>query len=81
MSGRGVSITDQDGGNESRKHSDQDSESTVRDVLAGGRRLRGPRLVSLDRAVVGTGLSYDAVRRVKQGAVLAALVPRMAIKR
>jgi myo-inositol-1(or 4)-monophosphatase len=58
--------------------SDPDGRSTIREVLSGGLPLRGPRPISLDRAVVGTGFAYDAGRRAKQGAVLAALVPRIA---
>jgi myo-inositol-1(or 4)-monophosphatase len=41
-------------------------------------RLTGPRLVTLDRAVVGTGFGYAAERRSRQGAVLARLLPRIA---
>jgi myo-inositol-1(or 4)-monophosphatase len=44
----------------------------------GERRLTGPREVPLERAVVGTGFSYDADRRARQGAVVAALLPRIA---
>jgi myo-inositol-1(or 4)-monophosphatase len=42
------------------------------------RRLTGPRVVPLERAVVGTGFSYDACRRGRQGAVVAALLPGIA---
>jgi myo-inositol-1(or 4)-monophosphatase len=44
----------------------------------GQRRLTGPRAVPLERAVVGTGFSYDASRRGRQGAVVASLLPRIA---
>jgi myo-inositol-1(or 4)-monophosphatase len=44
----------------------------------GGKRLTGPRDVALERAVVGTGFGYDAGRRARQGAVVAALLPRVA---
>ncbi|HYT10548.1 MAG TPA: inositol monophosphatase family protein [Mycobacteriales bacterium] len=44
-----------------------------------GRRLAGPwRAPSLDRAVVGTGFSYDQGRRAAQGLVLAGVLPRIA---
>ncbi|MGH8963498.1 MAG: inositol monophosphatase family protein [Jatrophihabitantaceae bacterium] len=43
-----------------------------------GRLLRGPREVPLSRAVVGTGFGYDATRRARQAAVVAALLPRIA---
>jgi myo-inositol-1(or 4)-monophosphatase len=41
-------------------------------------RLRGPRDVALDRAVVSTGFGYDAARRARQGQVVARLLPRIA---
>ncbi|WP_375502778.1 inositol monophosphatase family protein [uncultured Jatrophihabitans sp.] len=41
-------------------------------------RLTGPREVPLERAVVGTGFSYDATIRVRQIAVIAELLPRIA---
>ncbi|MEP7179760.1 MAG: inositol monophosphatase family protein [Pseudonocardiales bacterium] len=44
----------------------------------GGTRLSGPREVPLARAVVGTGFSYDAAQRARQGAVVAGLLPRFA---
>jgi myo-inositol-1(or 4)-monophosphatase len=44
----------------------------------GDARLSGPRRVPLERAVVGTGFSYDAAQRARQGAVVAALLPRLA---
>jgi myo-inositol-1(or 4)-monophosphatase len=44
----------------------------------GSRRLTGPREVPLSRAVVGTGFGYDARRRARQGALVAALLPRIA---
>jgi myo-inositol-1(or 4)-monophosphatase len=47
-------------------------------AFVGRRRLTGPRDVSLDRAVVGTGFGYDARRRVGQAAVVAALLPQVA---
>lgn len=47
-------------------------------AFAGGRRLRGPRDVPLERAVVGTGFAYDRERRGRQAAVVAALLPRVA---
>lgn len=40
--------------------------------------LAGPREVPLRRAVVGTGFSYQADVRARQGAVVAALLPRVA---
>jgi myo-inositol-1(or 4)-monophosphatase len=43
----------------------------------GGRRLTGPRDVPLSRAVIGTGFSYDAERRGRQGALVAAILPRI----
>lgn len=43
-----------------------------------GRGLRGPRPVPLSEAVLGTGFAYDAARRGRQGAVLAAVLPRVA---
>ena len=43
-----------------------------------GERLTGPRDVPLERAVVGTGFSYDAGVRRAQAAVVAALLPRVA---
>jgi myo-inositol-1(or 4)-monophosphatase len=39
--------------------------------------LGGPRTISLDRAVVGTGFSYDRIRRAQQGEVAAALLARI----
>ena len=45
----------------------------------GGRRLTGPRDVPLSRAVIGTGFSYDAERRGRQGALVAAMLPRIVI--
>jgi myo-inositol-1(or 4)-monophosphatase len=44
----------------------------------GDTRLSGPREIPLARAVVGTGFSYDAAQRARQGAVVAALLPRLA---
>jgi myo-inositol-1(or 4)-monophosphatase len=44
----------------------------------GGSRLDGPRGVPLERAVVGTGFGYDATQRMRQGAVVARLLPRVA---
>jgi myo-inositol-1(or 4)-monophosphatase len=41
-------------------------------------RLRGPREIALDRAVVSTGFGYDAARRARQGDVVARLLPRIA---
>lgn len=41
-------------------------------------RLHGPRTVGLDQAVVGTGFSYDSAVRTRQGAVLAAILGRIA---
>jgi myo-inositol-1(or 4)-monophosphatase len=43
-----------------------------------GRRLTGPRRVSLDRAVIGTGFSYDRDRRGRQASVVGQLLPRVA---
>ncbi len=44
----------------------------------GGQRLRGPRDIPLERAVVGTGFGYDAALRARQGAVVAHMLPRVA---
>jgi myo-inositol-1(or 4)-monophosphatase len=44
----------------------------------GDTRLRGPREVPLDRAVVGTGFGYESARRARQIAVVARLLPRIA---
>jgi len=46
-------------------------------AFAGDERLGGPRQVPLARAVVGTGFGYDAARRARQVAVVAALLPRI----
>jgi myo-inositol-1(or 4)-monophosphatase len=43
-----------------------------------GRRLRGPRDVPLQRAVVGTGFGYDAARRQRQAEVITRVLPRVA---
>lgn len=43
----------------------------------GGTRLRGPRAVPLERAVVGTGFGYDAGLRARQMSVAAPLLPRV----
>lgn len=43
-----------------------------------GRQLTGPRHVDLDRAVIGTGFSYDRGRRGRQAAIAAAVLPRVA---
>lgn len=43
-----------------------------------GVALHGPRDVPLARAVVGTGFGYQAARRARQGAVVAALLPQVA---
>jgi myo-inositol-1(or 4)-monophosphatase len=42
-----------------------------------GRRLRGSGATELSRALVGTGFGYDAVRRRRQAAVLAELLPEI----
>jgi myo-inositol-1(or 4)-monophosphatase len=47
-------------------------------AFLGDTRLSGPRQVPLERAVVGTGFGYDAAQRARQGAVVAALLPRLA---
>jgi myo-inositol-1(or 4)-monophosphatase len=44
----------------------------------GPARLRGPRDVPLERAVIGTGFAYDAAMRARQIAVVAPLLPRVA---
>jgi myo-inositol-1(or 4)-monophosphatase len=44
----------------------------------GSQRLRGPRAIPLDRAVVGTGFGYDRERRDRQGRVAAQLLPMIA---
>jgi myo-inositol-1(or 4)-monophosphatase len=44
----------------------------------GGEQLRGPRDVSLDRAVVATGFGYDAAVRARQVGVLTPLLPQVA---
>lgn len=43
----------------------------------GGATLHGPRAVALERAVVGTGFSYDAAMRERQMGVAAPLLPRI----
>ena len=42
------------------------------------RALSGPRAITLERAVVGTGFAYDRARRARQGRVVAELVARIA---
>jgi myo-inositol-1(or 4)-monophosphatase len=59
------------------------TEEMFHAVLGGGawlgrRRLTGPRDVDLDRAVIGTGFSYDRGRRGRQAVLAAALLPRIA---
>jgi myo-inositol-1(or 4)-monophosphatase len=49
-----------------------------RDDQSGSHRLTGPRVVPLDRAVVGTGFNYDRGVRERQGQVAAQLLPRIA---
>ncbi len=51
-----------------------DTKSTPSDMVTDV----GPRDVPLQRAVVGTGFAYDADVRARQGAVVAALLPRLA---
>jgi myo-inositol-1(or 4)-monophosphatase len=46
-------------------------------AFLGGRRLRGPRDVPLERAVVGTGFGYEAARRGRQAAAVETLLPRI----
>ena len=46
-------------------------------AFLGDQRLRGPRLVPLERAVVGTGFSYGSGRRAKQATAVATLLPRI----
>jgi myo-inositol-1(or 4)-monophosphatase len=41
-------------------------------------RLAGPRVVPLERAVVGTGFAYDSRMRAGQVEVVRALLPRVA---
>ncbi len=41
-------------------------------------RLRGPRDIPIERAVVGTGFGYDRSRRERQGQVAARLLPLVA---
>ncbi len=43
----------------------------------GDARLRGPRDVALERAVIGTGFGYGAARRGRQAAVVAELLARI----
>jgi myo-inositol-1(or 4)-monophosphatase len=43
----------------------------------GGRRLTGSVRTALDQTLVGTGFGYDPARRAHQGAVVAALLPRV----
>jgi myo-inositol-1(or 4)-monophosphatase len=43
----------------------------------GGRRLTGSVRTTLDQALVATGFGYDPARRAHQGAVVAALLPRI----
>lgn len=45
---------------------------------AGTQRLRGPRSVPLERAVIGTGFAYDRTVRSRQGLVAAALLAEVA---
>jgi myo-inositol-1(or 4)-monophosphatase len=47
-------------------------------AFVGDERLTGPRDISLDRAVVGTGFAYAGEVRGRQGAVVAQLLPRIA---
>jgi myo-inositol-1(or 4)-monophosphatase len=47
-------------------------------AFEGDQGLPGPREVPLPRAVIGTGFGYDAARRARQAAVVAALLPRIA---
>lgn len=47
-------------------------------TAAGQRRLRGPRDVPLERAVIGTGFAYDRAVRARQGVVAAALLAEVA---
>jgi myo-inositol-1(or 4)-monophosphatase len=47
-------------------------------AFVGDVRLAGPRDIPLERAVVGTGFAYDSALRARQGAVVAALLPRIA---
>jgi myo-inositol-1(or 4)-monophosphatase len=46
-------------------------------VTRHARRLTGPRQVDLDRAVIGTGFSYDPADRARQGAVIARLLAKI----
>jgi len=46
-------------------------------AFLGADRLTGPRSVSLQRAVIGTGFGYDAAVRAKQIAVVAPLLPEI----
>jgi myo-inositol-1(or 4)-monophosphatase len=43
----------------------------------GGRRLSGSARTTLDQSLVATGFGYDPARRAHQGAVVAALLPRV----
>ncbi len=43
----------------------------------GGRRLTGSVRTTLDQSLVATGFGYDPARRAHQGAVAAALLPRI----
>lgn len=58
-----------------REHAATDSYT---DIMAAAERLHGPRSVTLTQAVIGTGFSYNAKVRANQGAVVAALLPRIA---
>lgn len=53
------------------------SAAAGRGAYLDGRRLAGPRAIPLDRAVVGTGFSYDRARRSRQAEVVAELMPRI----
>lgn len=44
----------------------------------GDRPLRGPRAVPLSHAVIGTGFGYEAGRRLRQVAIVAGLIGRIA---
>jgi myo-inositol-1(or 4)-monophosphatase len=44
----------------------------------GSRALHGPRVVTLDRAVIGTGFGYERGLRERQGLVAARLLPLVA---
>jgi myo-inositol-1(or 4)-monophosphatase len=67
-----------DFGAAAERPSDQDDVRALgRRVARMSLRLGGPRAIELDRAVIGTGFSYDASQRARQGELIARLLPRV----